>query len=109
MLDRVHKATWLAIAFVLVGSGAAFAGENADAVVTLTSPVEVSGVGPGASSDVSRLGLCTSGQGLPPKASWGRGVGVRRPPRPECSPHLRQAPDTGLTCPPSQFPRSRVR
>ena len=53
MLDRVHKATWLAIAFVLVGSGAAFAGENADAVVTLTSPVEVSGVGPGAEVTVA--------------------------------------------------------
>jgi hypothetical protein len=53
MLDRVHKATWLAIAFVLVGSGAAFAGENANAVVTLTSPVEVSGVGPGAEVTVA--------------------------------------------------------
>ena len=47
MLDRVHKATLLAIAMVLVGSAAAFAGANENAVVTLSSPVEVSGVGPG--------------------------------------------------------------
>ena len=53
MLDRVHKATLLAIAIVLVGSGATFAGENANAAVALSSPVEVSGVGPGAEVTVA--------------------------------------------------------
>ena len=61
MLDRVHKVTLLAIAVVLAGSGATFAGENAGAVVTLTSPVEVSGVGPGAEVTVALSATGLSG------------------------------------------------
>ena len=52
MRNSVRAALPLAIAFLLVLSGAVFAGDNANVVVSLDSPAEVSDVGPGATIEV---------------------------------------------------------
>ena len=47
MQDSVRKATPLALALVLALSGAALAGDNADATFSLVSPTVFANVGPG--------------------------------------------------------------
>jgi hypothetical protein len=53
MQNCVRKASLLAIAVLLTLSGSAFAGDNAGATFSITTPVEISGVGPGATVDVA--------------------------------------------------------
>ncbi|MCC7261318.1 MAG: T9SS type A sorting domain-containing protein [Candidatus Latescibacteria bacterium] len=53
MQNCVRKASLLAIAVLLTLSGSAFAGDNAGATFSITTPHEISGVGPGATVDVA--------------------------------------------------------
>jgi hypothetical protein len=53
MQNCVRKASLLAIAVLLTLSGSAFAGDNAGATFSITTPIEISGVGPGATVDVA--------------------------------------------------------
>jgi len=53
MQNCVRKASLLALAVLLTLSGSAFAGDNAGATFSITTPVEISGVGPGATVDVA--------------------------------------------------------
>ena len=53
MQNCVRKASLLALAVLLTLSGSAFAGDNAGATFTITTPIEISGVGPGATVDVA--------------------------------------------------------
>lgn len=53
MQNCVRKASLLAIAVLLTLSGRAFAGDNAGATFSITTPIEISGVGPGATVDVA--------------------------------------------------------
>jgi len=53
MRNCARKASLLALAVLLTLSGNAFAGDNAGATFSITTPVEISGVGPGATVDVA--------------------------------------------------------
>jgi len=53
MQNCARKASLLALAVLLTLSGSAFAGDNAGATFSITTPVEISGVGPGATVDVA--------------------------------------------------------
>lgn len=53
MQNCVRKASLLALAVLLTLSGSAFAGDNAGATFSITTPIEISGVGPGATVDVA--------------------------------------------------------
>jgi hypothetical protein len=53
MQNSVRKALPLATAFLLALCGAAIAGDNANVIVSLTSPTEVSDVGPGGTIEVA--------------------------------------------------------
>jgi len=53
MRNSVRKALPLAIAFLFALCGAAFAGDNADVVISLDTPAEISDVGPGETVQVT--------------------------------------------------------
>ncbi len=53
MQNCARKASLLALAVLLTLSGSAFAGDNAGATFSITTPIEISGVGPGATVDVA--------------------------------------------------------